>query len=300
MSMLIRSILPIASKCGSANHFSLSFLLHLAFRRLSSRQRLQTTSRRVKPQQMENEIPRSQTPHPAHSEDDTRAALREMQLAAVEREAQIARLTVHLQHALDDIERAREETSGGSAARRVEDEVRKGKGLRKNDSEEHDRSAPSSSPEQACSSTLPDSRPDPSCSPILPAHLDRDPRKASRTPGVLVYRPRRRRQKAHTPAPVSSSTPTPVVQAGRPLSIPNPCPLLLPSRPKTPSIPTPTAALTQAARAHAAVVTPISILNPTQTLQGRGLEAHREPVATPQPQPNRGKRARSSQAPATE
>ncbi|KAJ7486517.1 hypothetical protein FB451DRAFT_1553845 [Mycena latifolia] len=52
------------------------------------------------------------TPHlpsAAGSEDKTRAELRALQLAAVERDAQIARLGVQLQHALDDIEHARAE-----------------------------------------------------------------------------------------------------------------------------------------------------------------------------------------------
>ncbi|KAJ7486498.1 hypothetical protein FB451DRAFT_1167927 [Mycena latifolia] len=244
-------------------------------------------------QPMENEIPRSQTPHPAHSngsEDDTRAALRELQLAVVDRDAQIARLEVQLQHACEDTERACAETAEAQvqlkeaqtqlAALRTKYERAKGwwaaNHKRKNeDSGAREDSSPSRSPEQACPSALPNSSPDPSRRPIPPAlpplqsqaHVqalaDRDPRKRIKL-DATTSAPR-----PHTQA--STSTPTPIVQAGRPL----PDLLPLPSCPKTPPIPPPTQR-PAAVNAHRAVVTPISILKPTlKPPQGPDLEARR-------------------------
>ncbi|KAJ7486539.1 hypothetical protein FB451DRAFT_1553851 [Mycena latifolia] len=148
---------------------------------------------------MESEIPRSHTPLPAHSEDDTRAGLRELQLAAVERDAQVACLEVHLHHALEDVERARAETRAVEvelAALRAKYERAKGWCVRhmdrqrKNESQEGDGGAREDStagrsPEEAWAGALPDphcSRSAVALTAPLQSHSrahaqDRDPRK---------------------------------------------------------------------------------------------------------------------------
>ncbi|KAJ7486546.1 hypothetical protein FB451DRAFT_771243 [Mycena latifolia] len=172
---------------------------------------------------MESEIPRSQTPHPLPlhsngSEDDTRVALRELQLAAVERDAQVAWLEVHLKRALEDIERARAETKAVEmelAAVRAKYErakewwVRNMDRKRKNDSQEGDGGA-SRSPDQAWAGALPD----PHCSRsavVLTAPLqsqsrahaqDRDPRKCSASSSIRRLRPYRGPPAVRRPARV--------------------------------------------------------------------------------------------------
>ncbi|KAJ7486555.1 hypothetical protein FB451DRAFT_1167980 [Mycena latifolia] len=258
---------------------------------------------------MENEVPDSQTPHPARIEDETRAALRELQLAAVEREAQIARLTLRLQHALDDIKRARAETTamevqlqeaeGQLAALRVKYDRAKGWWVhfnadrkRKNDSEEsgareEHESSPSRSPEQACSS---DSSPDPQRSPILhvptQAQADRDPRKRIKldttAPSVRPCTP----ALAAVSAPVSRSTSSagtahrPRTQASAPVSasasvVGNPSPANLSAS---------TAAPSSAPPPSSATPRPLSIpiSNPNPLLLPSRPKTPSIPTATPQ------------------
>ncbi|KAJ7486533.1 hypothetical protein FB451DRAFT_1534377 [Mycena latifolia] len=135
------------------------------------------------------------------SEDDTRAALRALELAAVERDAQAARLGVQLQHAREDTERARAEATQARAETHEargqvkEAEVQlaalsaryeRAKGWRavnhkgpssslrlsgrKIDLEgraDREDASPSRSSEQACTGGPPDSGPDPSRSPVV-------------------------------------------------------------------------------------------------------------------------------------
>ncbi|KAJ7486508.1 hypothetical protein FB451DRAFT_1534349 [Mycena latifolia] len=195
---------------------------------------------------MQNEIPRSQTPHPAHSEDDTCTALRELQLAAVDRDsqAQVARLTVHLQHALEHTGRARARNQKRWRC------IPPGEGVRKNDSEcgageEHD-SNPSRSPEQACPSDS------------IPAQADRDPRKRIKLDSTTAS------------ASLSSAPPS---TAAPPRPVPTP---LLPSRPRELSVP-PNA---QAAHGHRAAVTPMSTLKPTQERRSQTFQLQRPSPST--------------------
>ncbi|KAJ7486531.1 hypothetical protein FB451DRAFT_1391449 [Mycena latifolia] len=66
---------------------------------------------------MENDALHPLVPPPSHciSEDDTRAALRALELVAVERDAQVTRLGVQLQYAREDTKRARAEASEARA-----------------------------------------------------------------------------------------------------------------------------------------------------------------------------------------
>ncbi|KAJ7486519.1 hypothetical protein FB451DRAFT_1167946 [Mycena latifolia] len=213
--------------------------------------------------------PAPNEPHSNGSEDDTLEALHELQLAAVERDAQIARLTVYPQHALEDIERARAE-AGAARTEAKEARAETTEAQRKNvyDSKSEERGDAgeehgSSSTEQPCTSQRIklDTKITAVC-PRTPAHVSAS---VSVSSSSNARPPVSAKASASTPAP--SSAPPANATTPRPLSIPYPPPisnpLPLPSRPKTPSA----AADSQAANAHATAVTPMSVPAPTSILK---------------------------------
>ncbi|KAJ7486521.1 hypothetical protein FB451DRAFT_1391441 [Mycena latifolia] len=225
---------------------------------------------------MENDALRP--PHSHSTSEDTRAALRALELAAVERDAQIARLVVQLQHAREDTECARAEASEARAeaneaqGRLKEAQVElpalrtkydRAKGWwavnhkRKNDLESaadggaREDSSPSRSPKETCVGALPDSSPDPSRSPVVlttplqsqaRAHgSDRDPRKRIKLDSTAAAPVSRSTGGASARASAPAANPAPVNCGLDPRSD-APRPMPLPSHPNPTSTSTSTPA----------------------------------------------------------